>query len=246
MVKGDEIKHWYLENNYENITGQLGNSCMRKLSCQRYFDIYTKNPNQVSLLILKGEDESKIVGRALIWTSTENKIIMDRIYTIKDSDYVLFKNYAIQNSWMSGTDFSYTELLNIKIKLENWMFDKYPYMDTFMCLNYEDGILSPNEDNWPKDGWWKLQETNGEHTEDSVVWSDYHDQYISQDEAVLCENGDWVYSDQAVYLEYKDENSGKKIQKNMGSFEKKRDTKIQYKEETVRRQNTGQKFCFFF
>ena len=26
-----------------------------------------------------------------------------------------------------------------------------------------------------------------------------------------------------VYLEYKDENSGKKIQKNMGSFEKKRD-----------------------
>ena len=53
FVKGEDIRKWYLEDNYQLIRGQLGNSCMRYNKCQSYLDIYTKNPDVCQLLILK-------------------------------------------------------------------------------------------------------------------------------------------------------------------------------------------------
>jgi len=206
LVTGEKIKHWYLVDNYEIQRGQLGNSCMRYARCQSYFDIYTKNPNQVSLLILKSEnDSSKIVGRALVWKLTSGEYLMDRVYSIEDYDVNLFLDYSKKRNWRDKENMTYSEMNKIEVKLDRCRFDDYPYMDTFCCLNCETGILSPNEDKWPEKGWWKLRDTNGGYDGDNMVWSNYHDEYISRDDATFCENdNDWVTSDNAIYLEYKD------------------------------------------
>lgn len=206
LVSGEDIRKWYLVSRYEKDSGQLGNSCMRKEHCQKFFNIYTENPNQVSLLILKSkEDPSKICGRALVWKSIDGKVLMDRVYTIRDSDYLLFRNYAISNSWLSGSDLSFTDLNRTVVQLDKWKFDYYPYMDTFKILNHKTGTLSPNEDLWPGTDLWKLEDTMGGHDDDDMVWSDYHNEHINRDSAILCRNGDWVYEDEAIYLEYLNE-----------------------------------------
>lgn len=56
LVSGEEIKFWYLVDNYCDKTnrghGTLGKSCMRYTHCQSYLDIYVKNPDVCQLLIL--------------------------------------------------------------------------------------------------------------------------------------------------------------------------------------------------
>ena len=96
IVKGDDIKKYYLEDNYESGNHTLGGSCMRYSRCQPYLNIYSKNPEQVSLVILRSdEDPEKIKGRALLWnayylTSNQDdyngKLFMDRIYTNNSKD----------------------------------------------------------------------------------------------------------------------------------------------------------------
>jgi hypothetical protein len=45
LVKGEDIRKWYLVDRYEEENGQLGNSCMRYKRCQPYLDIYVQNPD---------------------------------------------------------------------------------------------------------------------------------------------------------------------------------------------------------
>ena len=87
LINGEEIKDWYMEDNYLDSTGTLGNSCMRYKSCQNFFDIYTDNQASCNLLILKKTDtnnpDGKIKGRALVWKieSPVKGYFMDRIYS---------------------------------------------------------------------------------------------------------------------------------------------------------------------
>lgn len=206
LVNGGKIKHWYLVDNYEKSMGQLGNSCMKGRGCQNFFNIYTENPEQVSLLILKSEDnQEKIVGRALVWKLSTGEYFLDRIYTISDSDSNLFLEYSKKRNWRNKDNTSYTELNKFTVNLEKWMFDFYPYMDTFCCLNSESGVLSADEDKWPNTGWWKLRNTDGSYDKDNVIWSNYHEEYIDRDDAIYCEGSDdYVMGDSAIYLNYKD------------------------------------------
>ena len=92
-VSGEVIKHWYSSNNYEEVKGQLGNSCMRNPRCQNFFNIYIQNPEVCSLLILKSEEDyDKICGRALVWKLSDGKTYMDRVYVIRDSDFQLYED----------------------------------------------------------------------------------------------------------------------------------------------------------
>lgn len=120
VVSGSDIKKFYLQNTYsQKITsGTLWQSCMRYDKCQSYFSIYVSNPNQVSLVILKDDDQKEIElvdevtgeivtkmedvlirGRALLWTDIKGRKFLDRIYYTKDSDVDLFIQYAIKNGW---------------------------------------------------------------------------------------------------------------------------------------------------
>ena len=205
LVSGKDIKKWYHENNYDQIRGQLGTSCMRYNKCQNFLDIYTKNPEVCQLLILKSDDEKdKIIGRALIWKLTDGNYYMDRIYTINDSDRLLFQDYArinkIENSYDGNSS------LKLEVKLGDYTYEKYPYMDTLVVYNPITKILRDDEDLWPGQGYIKLQDTSGGFEAEDAVYSEWHDTYISRENAIYCENvGDWLDKDEAKYLEYKNE-----------------------------------------
>jgi hypothetical protein len=202
LVKGEDIRYWYLEDRYEEVSGQLGNSCMRYKRCQSYLDIYVENPESCSLLILKGNDPDKIAGRALIWTIHEGpgvvgRKFMDRIYTIKDSDKLLFEAYAKENNILRSVSHTY------KIKVKEGRYDYYPYMDTLTSYDYEKGILSSSLDG---EDILELQNTDGTASDNSGrVWSEYHGEYIDEDDARYCDDIDGVvHYESAIWLEYLD------------------------------------------
>lgn len=165
VVKGDDIAYWYNSVNYIKGGGTLNNSCMAN-SPSEYFDIYCKNDDRVSLVILFSDDgeiidgkyiSNKIRGRALLWRLDNDKIFMDRIYTVNDSDTELFKQYAEMNGWWykmrqdSDSDFTMSngaasEGEYYTITLESYDLDTYPYLDSFPFLNTEDGYLTNNSD----------------------------------------------------------------------------------------------------
>jgi len=213
LVSGEDIRQWYLEDNYENRKGQLGASCMRYKNCQKYLDIYVQNPKVCQLLILKGDD-GKISGRALIWKLYHHKegkqfykgdYYMDRIYTNNDSDKILFQDWA-EKRGMRHYGSSYKTDWIMYVKLDNSGFEYYPYMDTFMCYNNESLLLCNDESLWPNDGYIKIQETDGGYISDNVVYSEWHGEYITRDSSIYCQNvDDFLYRGDAIYLEYKDE-----------------------------------------
>lgn len=118
---------------------------MRYEKCQPYLDIYVKNPEVCQLIILKAkEDESKIIGRALLWTDAQGRKIMDRVYVINSADETLFKEFAIEKGFnykkhqtyndmtlmFNGNELSYDES-KAEIKLKWNAMRYYPYMDSF-------------------------------------------------------------------------------------------------------------------
>jgi hypothetical protein len=163
VVEGDDISHYYSNLNYSNVDdGELGNSCMASAP-KSFFQIYVKNPEVCKLVILKDPlNQNKILGRALLWQLSSPEIMyMDRIYTTKPSDVVLFREFAKKNGWSyksknnnddsaevvdaNGSRIDY-HLLEVVIKPLN--YTKYPYLDTLKYLkrDYKYYILSSSED----------------------------------------------------------------------------------------------------
>jgi hypothetical protein len=202
LVEGEDIRKWYLEKNYESRKGELGNSCMRHMSCQPYLDIYVKNPDVCKLLILRSKsDPDKIIGRALIWKLENGKYYMDRIYTINNSDQILYENWVNSKKMARYADYD-NDIMSIQ--LGDFEYKTYPYMDTFSVYSRVEKKLSNNEDLWPDSGYIKIQETDGGFISDEVVWSEYLKENIPADEAQWCDDiEDYIYLDDAIYLEYK-------------------------------------------
>jgi len=171
LVKGEDIRKYYLNTNYEEEVGDLGNSCMRYRGCQEYLDIYVENPDIVQLLVYVNSDD-KVLGRALVWKLNDNKSLDNVTFQNENSDYV-----------------------RMSIKLDNSEFDYYPYMDTFKRLNVNDQMLYNDSDEED----WGLTNTNGSYEDYNGVYSDYLDERIPEDEAVYSEYVDsWIYRDDAV------------------------------------------------
>jgi hypothetical protein len=100
LVSGEDIRKWYLDTNYSEIRGQLGNSCMRHSTSQDFLDIYVKNPEVCNLLIMYSDSsKTKISGRALIWKDIKGEFIMDRVYTNNDYDVEVFRRYISSKGW---------------------------------------------------------------------------------------------------------------------------------------------------
>jgi hypothetical protein len=172
-IKGEEIGHWYHYSNYAERQGSLGSSCMSNVNTD-YFDIYISNPDVCELVILKSEeDDSLIVGRALLWTLSDGKKFMDRIYTIKDSDVQLFRDWAKENGWHvkqhnsssdSGRaiapDGSNVDLGTITVDIKKGMYDAYPYLDTLKYFKPGEGTLSNKRTGRGDE--YTLEDTSGE------------------------------------------------------------------------------------
>lgn len=216
VVTGDEIAHYYNDDQYSRKHGQNGSlwgSCMKD-SPSNYFDIYTKNPDQVSMLIMLDEDE-QVLGRALIWKDISfdgvRHDFMDRIYYVRDSDCELFKDYARKNDMVFKARQSYDHKngfiidgneigCDIKIELGKYDFSYYPYVDTFTFMTGD--VLSNDEYECE----WKLESTGGQRDEgeySTSVWDEYNQEHIQEDDAVYCQyGGGFCHQDSAVHLEY--------------------------------------------
>lgn len=204
LVSGDEIKKWYLEDNYYNTDGNLGNSCMKYKRCQDYFDIYTKNPDVCQMLILLRE--GKLIGRAIVWKlsnyieyhkeyEVSDLYFMDRQYTIDQHDVDKFKNYAKEKGWAYKTYNNHHSLKNVtyngqdkmwlmEVRVDDIDYDKYPYMDTFKSYSHDDGILYNREG---MDDVYTLTSTDGSYQENDEYYSEWHGRYLEEDEAIWSE-----------------------------------------------------------
>lgn len=166
IVEGQKIGYWYNNKQYAKNEGVLGNSCMADVSSS-YFDIYMDNPKVCKLIILFDENgtiegekyvSDKIIGRCLLWTTNKGQV-MDRIYTIRDSDVELFKEFGKKNGFWwkacqdSDNDFrmengtSSIDNPSLTIQLDDSDFEEYPYMDTFYMLDVDSNTLTNDSDN---------------------------------------------------------------------------------------------------
>ena len=143
IVSGEDIKKWYLEKNYAiGDGGTLSKSCMKFRYAQTFFDIYTKNPDKIRLLILLDENKEFILGRALLWTMDMPKgaILMDRIYYSQDHILNMFINYAIKNEWYYKLDSNTNPMISyfnekpfkirMSIKIKKLKYENFPFIDS--------------------------------------------------------------------------------------------------------------------
>lgn len=164
IVSGEEILHWYLENNYftpnQNRYGTLWNSCMRYPDRNKYMALYTKNSN-IKMLIFLSED-GRLRSRALLWEkvfdSKGNEYkVMDRIYSIYDHDVNFFKEWARKNGYIHKLEQSARSErlfvqcdgkvvnLSLYMDLEEHSLRYYPYLDTFKFFDINKGRFSNSE-----------------------------------------------------------------------------------------------------
>jgi hypothetical protein len=220
LVEGDDIALWYKSENYAEVKGKLGNSCMANKKSE-IFEIYTSNPEVCRMLVLF--DNNLVIGRALVWKLSEMKAygrelpsdlyFMDRQYTIKESDVAKFRKYADDNGWVYKTNNNHHSLDNVtyqgsefratmKVKVKSSP-DNFPYMDTFRRFNPSDKSLHNDyEDSSDYEGDYILDHTDGTYREiEEGVWSEWHDRRISEENAVW---SDWADSyldrDSAIYV----------------------------------------------
>lgn len=182
IIQGEEIKDWYDQDNYSTLgKGTLWGSCMRYKERLKFLDLYCKNKN-IKLLILTCDENGveKLRGRALLWDdvilnehyhSLPGEIkIMDRIYTVLDSDTILFKNWAYQNEYIHKLEQNAKShlffanksdvlKLSIRIPIKRTQFRWYPYLDTFCYFNDFDGYLTNDSYNERYD--YELKQANG-------------------------------------------------------------------------------------
>jgi hypothetical protein len=215
LVEGEDIAKYYWHENYKEMVGDLGRSCMAR---KKYFNIYTQNPEVCRLLVLLEDD--KVIGRSLIWKLDRNngeseiEYFMDRQYTIEQSDVIKFTNYAKENGWAYKTynnHHSYSNItfnseekncdMVVKVKVED--YDTYPYMDTFKRFDPKTGELFNDIEKDGNEGQFLLEDTDGDYTEiKSGKWSEYYDTEIDEDEAVWSNAyGDWLPENSAVHIE---------------------------------------------
>jgi hypothetical protein len=222
IVEGDDIAFWYKTENYAEVKGNLGNSCMREKPSS-FFEIYTQNPQVCRMLVLLENDE--LIGRALIWKLSyikaygkelpEELYFMDRQYTIKESDVDKFRAYADENGFIYKTNNNHHSLepvtykgetfnATLRVDVKSSSYDRYPYMDTFRRFDSsEKALFNDEEDSSDYEGSYILDHTDGTYREiEGGVWSEWHDRMIPEDEAIWSDWADsYLYRDMAVLVD---------------------------------------------
>jgi hypothetical protein len=220
VVNGMDIAKWYhCDNYYDDDDGSLGESCMSRKD-EEYFELYTSNPNEVSLIIMYGDiSKSNIKARALLWKldSPSGRMFMDRVYTNDYSDEQIFIDYAKQNNWLyksrqgMGSDISIIDPsidesrnLIMMVELHPEDYSLYPYLDTMTYYNPSTGKISNKYGIY--NAKYELTDTGGgtyeapEYDEEPEwVYSNYHGEEIDKNHSKYCVFGDdWVREDDAI------------------------------------------------
>lgn len=229
LVSGEEIRFWYLEDNYCIKTtrgwGTLGKSCMRYDYCQSHLDIYVNNPEVCRLLILTDviDGSEKLLARALVWT-TDNGYFIDRVYHTDGSESNILSNWAKDN--LNGENLNTSRKKTVQLRNDIGMYDEYPYMDTmsYYCVsdrklyNYEPEVDNRKELLFLEDtsGGYERMDliycdyTDSSYPSDEVVHSAYHNSYLPRNRTEWSEYHDsYLYDDESVYSETLEDYLGK-------------------------------------
>jgi len=213
---GIDIQNAYSSESYEECNGSsLDNSCMNDSQYVQFYSFI----EGCSVLVLLDEDMSygpTIKGRALVWTDTEGRRVMDRVYYNYARDYRRFLEWAKDNGvWykkrnisggssfvLGDPPFSHKEeSLDIKVKCPNvfkYKGDGFPYMDT---LCYAQGEWLSNKE--PNGKYYKLQDTDGDFEAYNELEDIYGDEMQDGLDYVFSkyQNG-YIYKPDAVHLKY--------------------------------------------
>lgn len=206
-AKGDEIKEIY------NLSIPFS-SCMNGSENTNKLGLYTDNPDVISLLYVRTGNQC--VARALMWIDNQGNKIIDRVYGSEEF-ITMFRDYAKEigaykkvYDGAGESNFFDPEGNNIRknfyIKVDS-DFDSYPYVDTMCYLN--DNLSTSTLSNDDQDATKKLQSTSGgyedyggvecygrsgRYDEEECRWSEYHDGWIYEDDAIYIEDaGDYFY-----------------------------------------------------
>lgn len=159
IIEGQDILNLYLEENYyrpnKQKKGSLWNSCMRYDYRNNFMKLYSRNKN-IKMAVLF--EDGLVRTRALLWDDVKDKEgkdykIMDRIYSVYEHDYLLFKKWSSENGFISKYHqnaksekvfdvVGFPVQLDLIVKLENYDFTYYPYLDTFKYFNLRKGTVS--------------------------------------------------------------------------------------------------------
>ena len=195
VCNGELISQYYSEYALsEHSGGNLRNSCMISRDSS-YFDIYRHNPHCVSMVVAL-DNEHKLLGRALVWKNTSGRF-MDTIYA-KDDVRPMFIKFAKDNDmYYKSSQSCHHHVFDMKgdenvgdmyisVKLSEWEYYQYPYLDTMMYL-LDDGTLTNRA---PYDDHKKLRCTDGGYEENSSYTED-------------CVTGERICEDDATYIDYR-------------------------------------------
>ena len=197
---------------------------MRGRSQQEYFEIYTKNPEKVEMIIALNENR-QLIGRALLWrldyaNGSGNNMFMDRIY---GNDIIIerFKQYAKENMYWHKYEQTYNsnkmyapddtiQRADFHVKLKNTDRELYPYMDTMQEASdvYTDEITLYSSSS--EYGNYILTSTDGkweDYSNDSDVYIDRYDEYYHEDDVVYSN----IYGENIVYDEARETYDGEYI-----------------------------------
>ena len=153
LVEGEDIRKWYLDENYYLVQGTLGNSCMRHSECQPFFDVYVDNAKM--LITTK---DGLLTGRAIVW-QIGDITILDRIYTCYDYLENCFIDYAKEHKWwirennslLSSGDDQYWLTPDDDYNSPNSRcfsltlsksYDLFPYMDSFRYFDNKNTLYT--------------------------------------------------------------------------------------------------------
>jgi hypothetical protein len=129
-LSGEDLRRFYLRS----VSG-IG-SCMAGEDTQDFLDIYVDNPDVVKLATVRIGD---CAARALVWTFTDGKRYMDRIYHTSDACCSALQLYADRNGIGVRENIPYG-WLTVKIRCGE---DSYwPYIDTLYYVDIVDAYTA--------------------------------------------------------------------------------------------------------
>ena len=219
ILRGDKIYNGYNPQYYLKSSGStLDNSCMNKPEVHehRYLELYASNPDVIGLMVAK--EQGLIVARALTWEFKDEKDgieykLLDRIYATSEQVEAAIKNWAtekaywykrdqninIQPFWVIGIQKA-EKLQTFYIKLQNWIHDRYPYLDTMYRLDTKAGIISNTNKDINSRWIIETRATNGTYAGSLRVICAFSETAIPAREAFK-HNGKY-YSLELVHLEH--------------------------------------------
>jgi len=126
--------------------------CMSHPDKQKFFKIIENNPKHISILYSHRDIINRKISGFVILFHIGDKTYYGRIFGYNIEDAIILEKHCLNSGFINSyIDPDNETDLDLTIQLDEWLFDYYPYFDTFKYLNLTNGKLSNklSDDNNP-------------------------------------------------------------------------------------------------